>query len=198
MKPFIKGLIIGGILVAVVFFLLFNSSFYLLFNSTFSSLRSGNVSQDSVKITQEYLYARLQEISPALENYLETKDTEHLESAQQSLAKLSSVCVAYGDHFPYLQKDETGMNTINAAWCIRFFICVHDHISEMLSRELTFDDHQLISDFAEIFSSSAESNTVTFTSVFSNFFIKSDLSNQRDFYDLLKYSDNQQLIPASF
>lgn len=198
MKPFIKGLIIGGMLVAVVFFLLLNSSFYLLFNSTFSSLRSNRVSQDFVKITQEYIYAQLQEISPALENYLETKDTEHLESAQQSLSKLSAVCVAYGDHFPYLQEDETAMNTVNAAWCIRFFICVHNHISEMLSHELTFNDHQLIADFAEIFSSSAESNTVTFTSVFSNFFIKSDLSNQRDFYDLLKYSDNQQLIPAAF
>lgn len=198
MKPFVKGLIIGGMLVAVVFLLLLNSSVSLLFNSTFSSLRSSNVPQDSVKITREYIYTQLQEISPALETYLETKDTEHLESAQQSLAKLSSVCVAYGDHFPYLRDDETGMNTINAAWCVRFFICAHDQIAEMLSRELTFDDHQLISDFAEIFSSSVESNTVTFTSVFSNFFIKSDLSNQRDFYDLLKYSDNQQLIPAAF
>ena len=72
MKPFVKGLIIGGMLVAVVFLLLLNSSVPLLFNATFSPLRSGNVPQDSVKITQEYLYARLQEISPALENYLET------------------------------------------------------------------------------------------------------------------------------
>ena len=197
MKPFVKGLIIGGMLVAVVFLLLLNSSVPLLFNATFSSLRSGNVPQDSVKITQEYLYARLQEISPALEDYLETKDTQHLASAQQSLAKLSSVCVAYGDHFPYLRDDETGMNTINAAWCVRFFICVHDEISEMLSREVTPEDRQTLAALSGIFSPLAEDTTVTFTSVFFNF-NTSSLFNHRGFNNLIVYDSDQHLVPATF
>lgn len=151
----------------------------------------------AVQSTQEYLYAQLQEIAPALENYLETKDTEHLASAQQSLAKLSSVCVAYGDHFPYLRDDETGMNTINAAWCVRFFICVHDQISEMLSREVTPEDRQTLTALSGIFSPLAEDTTVTFTSVFFNF-NTSSLFNRRGFNHLIVYDSDQHLVPATF
>lgn len=153
--------------------------------------------KDAVQSTQEYLYARLQEISPALEDYLETKDTQHLASAQQSLAKLSSVCVAYGDHFPYLRDDETGMNAINAAWCVRFFICVHDEISEMLSREVTPEDRQTLTALSGIFSPLAEDATVTFTSVFFNF-NTSSLFNRRGFNNLIVYDSDQHLVPATF
>lgn len=186
MKSFVKGLVAGGILVAVLFFLLFSSS-----------LRSSKATQDSVKATQKYIYAQLQAISPALEQYLETKDAGHLESAQQSLAKLSSACVAYGDRFPYLRDDETGMNAINAAWCVRFFICVHHQISEMLSREVTPEDRQTLTALSAIFSPSTKDATSTFTSVFFNF-NTSSLFNHRGFNHLIVYDSDQHLIPAVF